>query len=47
VAEEEFWARKKQERRTAHAEKRRKKAWIEAEFDNPNTELDDEDRCKS
>jgi hypothetical protein len=25
----------------AHAEKRRKKACIDAEFNNPNTELDD------
>jgi hypothetical protein len=24
-------------------EKMRKKAWIKAEFNNPNTELDDED----
>jgi hypothetical protein len=43
LEEEEFWAWKKQERRMARVEKRRKKAWIEAECDNPNTELDDED----
>jgi hypothetical protein len=41
--EEEFWAQKKKERRVAHAEKRRKKAWIEAEYNNPNTELEDKD----
>jgi hypothetical protein len=41
--EEEFWAQKKREWRAARAEKRRKKAWIDAEFNNPNTELDDED----
>jgi hypothetical protein len=40
---EEFWARKKQEWRATHAGKWRKKAWIEANFDNPNTELNDED----
>jgi hypothetical protein len=28
--EEEFWAQKKQERRATRAEKRRKKAWINA-----------------
>jgi hypothetical protein len=43
VAMEEFWARKKQERRAVRKEKRRKKAWIETEFNNPNTELNDED----
>jgi hypothetical protein len=41
--EEEFWVWKKQERRATHTEKRRKKAWTEAEFNNHNTELDDED----
>jgi hypothetical protein len=41
--EEEFWAQKKQEQRVAHVEKRRKKAWIEAGYNNPNMELDDED----
>jgi hypothetical protein len=41
--EEEFWAHKKQERRAACAEKMRKKAWFEAEYNNSNTELDDED----
>jgi hypothetical protein len=35
--EEEFWVQKKQERRAAHMEKRRKKAWIEVEYNNPNT----------
>jgi hypothetical protein len=43
--EEEFWAWKKQELWAARTEKRRKKAWIEAEFNNSNTELDDEDRA--
>jgi hypothetical protein len=43
VREEEFWAHKKQERSVARAEKRRKKSWINAQFNNPNTELDDED----
>jgi hypothetical protein len=43
---EEFWAQKKQERRAARMEKRRKKAWLDTEINNPNTELDDEDpRC--
>jgi hypothetical protein len=28
----------------AHVEKRRKKAWIEAEYNNPNMELDDDER---
>jgi hypothetical protein len=41
--EEQFWAQKKQQWRAAHMEKRRKKEWIGADFNNPNTELDDED----
>jgi hypothetical protein len=41
--EEGFWVHKKQERRAACAEKMRKKAWIEAEYNNSNTKLDDED----
>jgi hypothetical protein len=42
---EDFWTWKKQEQRAAHAEKRRKKAWIETKFDNINKDLDDEDPC--
>jgi hypothetical protein len=41
--EEVFWAQRKQERKAARTEKRRKKAWIKAEYNNRNTELDDED----
>jgi hypothetical protein len=41
--EKVFWAQKKQERRAARAEKRRKKAWIEVEYNNTNTELNDKD----
>jgi hypothetical protein len=41
--EEEFWVQKKQEQRAALAEKRRKKSWIDAEFNNPSTELNDKD----
>jgi hypothetical protein len=40
---EEFCAQKKQERRTARTEKRSQKAWLDAEINNPNTELGDED----
>jgi hypothetical protein len=41
--EEEFWAQKKHERRVAYPKKRRKKAWVETEYNNPNTELDNKD----
>jgi hypothetical protein len=43
VREKEFWAQKKLEQRAASTEKRRKKAWLDAEINNPNTELDDDD----
>jgi hypothetical protein len=43
--EEEFWAQKKLERRAMRVEKRRKKAWIEGEYNNPNTEHVNEDPC--